>query len=223
MATYTEWLARAVAPGFYQKKWGLKYMQTAGFALDLMSNAARAAAKIRYPSTCPDDALGYVGEARNIPRYRRESAASYREVVANAWEVWEKAGTKRAISDAVVRLGYTAPLILGWHEASLLAPGPPAPYENWWTAFWVVITPNPYGTRSWGDAGLTWGGTVSSPIGNPDAVATWGSTANALDVAEIRSAVRKWKPSHEICAHIILRANTGVDVFDPANVYWGAR
>lgn len=225
MATFQDWLVNAVAPGFLRRKWGKLFMTTIGYTLDLLFDDAKSAVKARFPGICPDDALGFVGGMRNTERYRAEDTDGYRAAVVDAWNQWYYAGTSGDLTVGLVnklyRLGYTA-TIIGWPAAHLLTPGPPTPYEDWWSAFWVVIYPSPFVRRKWGDPGLKWGQIAASPVGNPDAVITWGSTANSLDVLELRRALRKWRPAHEISAHVIFKPSSDADVFDPGNIFIGA-
>jgi len=232
MTSFQDWISQQLAPGFYRKKWGKLYWQTIGHFYDLLLDSTKYAVKARFPSMCPDDALGYVGEGRNMDAYRAESIASYRAAVVDARRQWWTAGTKgdanTGLINKIKRLGYGNVEIVPWYVATTLTPGPSntpqtAPYANWWSAFWIVIDPNPFTRRHWGDPGLKWGGLVPSPVGNPPGMITWGSSANSHDVAELRRAIHKWKPAHEICPHVIFRANESVPVFDTANVYIGTR
>jgi hypothetical protein len=237
MTTFREWISEKVAPGFWRRKWGKLFMGTLGHTFDLIYAGTKYAVKARFPSMCPDDALGYVGEGRNMDTYRAESVASYRAAVIDAWRQWETAGTvgdeNTGLINKLYRLGYSPAngftvSIVPWYQAKDLTPGPAdhpqaAAYANWWSAFWIVISPNPFTKRHWGDAGLTWGKEVPSVMGNPDGKVTWGSSANSYDVLELRRAIHKWKAAHEICPHVIFRDNESVPVFDLANVFIGTR
>jgi hypothetical protein len=230
---YREWISTKVAPGFWRRKWGRLLMETVGDALDLALNAAKWAVKVRFPSTAPEDALGYVGDGRNFDRYRVETdTEAFRTALMDSRRQWETAGTKGDNDTGLInkfrRLGYLNVQIYGWREAQAFVPGitnttQTASYANWWSAFFVAIHPNPFTKRKWGDPGLKWGMRVPSPVGNPDDVITWGSSANSSDVKELRRVLRKWKPAHEICPYVIFRANGSTDVFSTSNVYIGTR
>lgn len=242
MDDFQTWLSDIVVPGFYRKKWGRRFWQTIGRTFDLVILATKYAVKARFPSQCPDDALDYCADARNFDRYRVETSNdAFRAALQDVRRQWTTAGTKgdpdTGLINKFYRLGYnpSAPSpgpftvnIYGWYEANAFVPGianasQTAPYAGWWSAFFVVIHPNPFAKRHWGDGGLKWGQKVSSPMRNPDDIITWGSSANHSDVAELRRAIHKWKAAHEICSHVIFRASSGTDVFDAANVYIGTR
>lgn len=243
--TYQTWVSEALAPGFFRRKWGKRYMRTLGFMFDVVSDSAKYAVKARFPTMAPDDALGYIGDGRNIDKYRAESDASYRDAVVDARAHWEAAGTRSGplgysgtvgLTNEIKRLSpmYTNVFIAPWYQlvgtpsiggashAAIAALPQTAPYADWWSSFYVIISPNPFTKRHWGDAGLKWGQVVPSVIGNPDGVITWGSGANHHDVAELRRCIHKWKSAHEICPYVIFRA-PGADFFDPANSYIGTR
>lgn len=168
-----------------------------GLMFDLMAETVNQSVKARFfgSNTFPADAMRYLGEERMLPRYPVDTDATYKARLQGAWEAWQKAGTDQGVVSQLEAMGLTAyireqNIDWDWDGDS----------DNW-SRFWVIITGHPWQRWLWGDGSLWAGGQ------------TWGSTATAAEVRSIRALVRKWKPGHVVCGHIIV-------VFDEAT--WNA-
>src|SRR5712675_1386603 len=152
-SSYTEWLRDVLLPGFFKKYWGRLYWETIGFTLDILLSGAKQSVKVRFPSICPEDALDYVGDGRNIDRYCEMDTDTFRDRVQRAWDLWFASGSKELLlTEVVERQGHENVRIYAWRE---LAGAVPDEYADWWSAFWVFIGPPTTVTSdgTWDDPG----------------------------------------------------------------------
>ena len=188
--TFQRYAADALSPTVFQGDNGQKLMPgTLGVFFDAAAEGCNQAIKARFfgSDTFPPSALPYLGDGRAMPRYPIDTDASYLARRRDAWNIWKQAGTKIGIDRQFAALGLTASV----KDRS-------TPGWNWdgdtdnWSRFWVVITAHPWTTWTWGSGVLYGDGH------------TWGSTATLEDVRSVRALVRKWKPAHTVCDHIIV-------------------
>lgn len=196
-----------------------------GLPLDILAEAAEQAIKARFPETCPEDALPYLGRDRGIRRGPLEPSANYRLRLLLWIESWRGAGVGRAMLDQIA--GYLTPQtcrIRIWSQIGVVytreADGSFSIERavgswNWdgrtdlWARFWVILysaTGEPWSrSGTWGD-GKRWG----SPANR-----TWGSTATIDQVTTIRSIVSDWKPAAALCVNIMVAFDDAA--FDPTS------
>lgn len=82
-----------------------------GLFKDGFPEAAIAAVKCRWATTCPEDALPAIGFERLLPRSPVESTAQYRDRLQRAWDLWPFAGTRQGVITALNILGFPNVLI----------------------------------------------------------------------------------------------------------------
>lgn len=142
---------------------------------------------IRWPHTCPDDALDRVGVKFNLPRLGPdETNDSYRARLLATWETWIYAGTKKAIVDSLRAWGIPDVEVYRDYEGHFSS-------GEWYSRFWVVLGPD-YGSKGFVP--------LVAPFVTP---CTGGTTATAKQVAEIKKQILQWKPPHGYPVKVILR------------------
>lgn len=192
-----------------------KLLYTCGVAIDAVGAWAQQGVRARWPSEAPSDALGHIGNDRNIERGPSQSDAGYGEQLRQAFDTWRLAGNgatilkqlrayfapgggppMRAVSDRNI-----------WHEidsgTGAVTRTKVTP-DNWvWDAFhgvanrwrrgWVIVDVSSMFTIDrWGDPG-DWGdGGV------------WGSDAPYDTLVSWRNIIKKWKPAHIYVPTVIL-------------------
>lgn len=223
--TYAQWLVD-LAPPRLQRRWGAGFLRVLGTAIDRTVAAAKAAVKARMVALAPADALPYLGRDRGIDRYYPDTDETYRARLLDPWTHWEFAGTPAGLLARLGEMGYLGPpYVRRWRDFGWL----PRPFQAWWSAFQirVPVSGHPYGGPwKYGD-GSKWGEVVPGHMGAPPGVRTFGSSANHYDVAQVRKAVRKYKPTHEIGTHILFeltpvaKYGDGSKWGDPGFVYGG--
>jgi hypothetical protein len=188
--THQRYAAEALSPTVFQGESGQKLLPgTLGVFFDAAAEGCNQAIKARFfdSDTFPPTALPYLGAGRSMPRYALDSDTSYTARLRDAWNIWPQAGTKYGIESQLGALGLTAEVkdrtTAGWNWDG--------DHDNW-SRFWVVITSHPWSPWEWGDGTLFGDGH------------TWGSDATLSEVQSVRALVRKWKPAHVICEHIIV-------------------
>jgi len=73
---------------------------------DAFPEAAIAAVKCRWPTTCPEDALAAIGFERLMSQFPVELVSAFRTRLQQAWSLWPLAGTKVGIITALNLLGF---------------------------------------------------------------------------------------------------------------------
>lgn len=159
-----------------------------GLIAESISELAFLAVKVNnlYAEALPQDALLYIGRERLIERYPTETDFSYRRRLQIAWPSYQWVGTSQSIENQLFYAGFEAyardTTQWDWDGASAD-----------WSRFWVVITGHPFDAWHYDEDGYSW-----------DGPQVWDSTATSADVALLRGIVRKWKPAHMRCSHLIL-------------------
>lgn len=181
---------KTLSPTVFHGPWGTRLMQgVIGLSFDLLAETFNQATKawILLSNTHPHDALRFVGEERQLPRYAgRETDHGYRLRLVAAWETWAQAGSEQELlRQLTLSTGYQFEL----YDAS---------DWNWdgneadWSRFWVVVKgtalqPEVWGGHAWGQTGMRWGADVTFE-----------------EIQLIRTTIRQWKPAHVRCDHIIV-------------------
>lgn len=180
MADYAEFESGHAPPWLAGPK-GVAWWLVWGHFKDALAEGGKQAIKARMPLLGPPDALPALAEERSLERLPPDSETSWRERLAEAWELWALGGTKQGVLGAVQRIGLPAVTL---EEAYEYDPGDPA-----WARFRVsVATPNPWLSDGlWSDPGFY------------DDGGTWDSTASPEEVQRVRRQVRLWKGAHTAC------------------------
>lgn len=191
-----------ISPPWMRARRSLELWNVLGLGLDAFADAARDAVKARFVNLAPIDALGLIGSDRLLERYSVQTDDSWRTWIASAWDLWTFAGTEDIVERALHEAGFPNASV---HDVHNPPPGwattwPPDGDTDNWSRFWVWLAePWPFDWQivEWGDGHL-WGD------GH-----TWGSTATVEEINLIRRTVRKWRPSHVICAGIYVPFSGG--------------
>ncbi len=171
---------------------------------------------------CPADALSRHGADTALERAPLESAASYRTRLAAVWDVWGWAGTHYGYASA---LALTSAKVRGARFVTQHQWSPPDGQTALWSRFWVVVYT---GALAWGRFTLgpwaTWG-ELASPFtflvwgawawGD----GTWGTSATAAQLSELRAALAKWKNARDRVPELVV---TDGELWGLPGRVWGA-
>lgn len=174
------------APPWLLGEWGSKVVNLLGLLADMPAELALEGVKARSLSalTFPVDALRFVGEERNMPRYPIETDRTYRARLRTAWHAWTIAGTAQAIVEQFAAAGWpvTVRENADWNWDGNAAD----------SCFWVLLTQHNFGRWTLGTSHAFDDGVVL------------GSTATVDDVSLMRSIARKWKAAHVRLSHLVI-------------------
>lgn len=195
------------------------FLGAIGTMLDGWAEWGWYAVRARYPEEAPPDALGYIGNDRNLERGPAQTDPGYAAQLRRAFDTWRVAGNAGTVLRqlAAYFTGIATPPLRAvsdgaiWHE---YAYGPPEAVTktvvgtNWdwdgyagtrWWRGWVILdsTDGPWAIDEWSDDEF-WGDG-----------GTWGTTASYEEVISILRIVRKWKPAHVHNVYVIV-------TFDPS-------
>jgi len=198
---------------------GILYAATTN--LDAVAQWLTEGIKARFPDTAPPDALGYIGNDRQIDRGPAEGAPGYAVRLRRAIDTWRNAGGARTILSQLAayftNIG-TPPMRLVsdssvWHvynwvtgitTKTVVSPA------NWiWDGFtgtrwwrgWVIVdtTAGPFTRHLWGSVPL-WGGSGG----------LWGvdEPPGGAKVSDLVRIIKKWKPANVDVHHLVLTFNS---------------
>lgn len=97
-----------IQPTALKGAYGQSWRRAHGLVKDYYSNVAKQGVKLRFPSYASSDALGAIGDERQIDRGQNETDAQYAPRVRTAWDAWYWGGTAGGILKALSAMGYTA-------------------------------------------------------------------------------------------------------------------
>lgn len=146
---------------------------------DLLAEGARQANHARFTVQSHDDALGEIGNTRDVDRYFGESNDAYRARCRSAFPLHETDGTDYAVERALSEFGFTGAVVYEdweWHR-------PPQP---WWSQGWIFF---PAGSHSVTPTTQTYGD--GSTYGDGKLYGVAGITAAAVD--SLRRLVKRRK------------------------------
>jgi hypothetical protein len=227
-----------VCPSWLQGFWGYRFLYSTAIQLDAISEALRQGVLARMPGYGTREALPYIGNDRQILRGFQETDAAYIQRLQQAIPTWKLAGNSYSIIGQLA--GYVSPyaptiryVVTGKDETNTsiadyvtLQAGATSYSRrsganfNWdWDGqlnnyrFWVILyLLNPgglFGPVNWG--GFSYGDG-----------STWGGSATAGLVQDVRAIVSKWKAGGTQCVNIIVApANVTATVFNPTNAPGG--
>lgn len=99
----------------------------------------RDTVKVRYASTAPEDALVWIGEARQLDRGPEEVTADYRLRLARCFEIHEDRTTKDCYRHALEPLGVDPANVAVWNDyEDTFVPATP-PDTQWWSRVIVAV------------------------------------------------------------------------------------
>jgi len=186
-----------ISPAIFKGVNGLNLVQSIfGLPGNLISEAARLATKLPWTKSPeqPPDALDLVGAERLLGAMPLETAVSYQSRLADAWNIWPKAGNPATIEQVLASGGYPLTVI----ERQDWPAHPPVPY---WSIFWLVDytgsikaePPTTYGGGAvYGQDGIFWGATAAPGYPLTEVLAS------------ICLAVNRTRPAHVILGDITI-------------------
>jgi hypothetical protein len=164
--------------------------------------AAKNAIKARFPELAPGDALDPIGETLQIERAFARDDNEYIAMLMRAWASWGEAGTRPGMMDVLTHAGRL--LDVDVKEAWDWNDGNPS-----WFFTVTCAAPTPWNTDpladgQWQDPG-TW---------NDGGV--WAGGIPVVDRARLKALITKRKPTHSVCAAVIVVLRPG-DLFYDIN------
>lgn len=197
---YRTWQAM-LGPPWLQAPRGLAFNRGVGDAKDSVCRWCVSAVLARLVDTADEQALGYLGAERGLPRMPDEFIEAYRTRVKAAWQFWRLGGTRPGMQLALEMLGYTVKII----EHGLPLPeGQAGPDRNWWSEFSIYLSPGKYpgyGTVLWGEPHV-WG----------EAELLWGTMMPERE---------RWRIMETICRMKSAHSRPRAVWYSPRMHYWG--
>jgi len=184
--TYAEYELES-GPPWLQGENGARWATGNGLMKDAIAQSAFEAVRAGRLASAPADDVPMQGENRAIEQFAGETTEEYKSRLRETWTLWSQAGTRPVMEAAISSIGYERFAIresFDWLHGFDQA--------KWWL-FWVIINqPHPFHISFlWGDT-TTWG------------ASTWGIAGAADKLLALKQSIRKWKPAHSLCEHIII-------------------
>lgn len=189
---YRTYRAR-LSPPWLQAERGAAFQDALGSVQDELIEAAKTAALVGHPEHAPADALGLIGDERQVERGPDDSDESYRERLRIAYETWRWAGTRRGLLTALNEsAGLSTVDVITNRDWQ---PAPPDGDTAKWARFHLVIAqPHVFDDDGlWADDSYWF-----------DDDGLWGTTASEADVARIHRLISAWKPGNARCLGIVV-------------------
>ena len=152
------------------------YVSAHGAAVQMTLGLWREGVKCRFASTAPEDALPYIGDARQIERGPEEATADYRLRLRRSFEIHEERTTKDGYRNALEPLGVNPDTVFVWNHYE-------AGVGEWWSNVYIVIdmTDGPWTLDLWDDGAWDDGG-------------VWDlNGVTGEEITFLRRTIRKWK------------------------------
>ena len=151
----------------------------------------RDTVKVRYASTAPEDALVWIGEARQLERGPTEATADYRLRLARCFEIHEDRTTKDAYRHALEPLGVDPADVYVWNHYE-------AGVGIHWSTVWIVVdsTAGPWTASPECDDGLTLDAGLVFDIS--------GLTTNMLTYLRRFIRRHKWTGAYPVAIWVVL-------------------
>lgn len=160
---------------------GEAYVEALTASRDAEDRALKDGVLMRFPETCPDDALYHLGATRELEQAPGESNASFRDRCQRAPEIHYWRGTATGLASVFEPFGLSAEsvLVLSDYETT----GGLSP-DAWWSRVWILLdsTAGPWANDGTWSGGGTW-----------DDGGTWDSTMTLAELQYIRRWIRKFK------------------------------
>lgn len=187
---FRDW-ALEVIPAIIAGPVGQKWQQAMGLLADALAEGARQAARARWISTCPEDALELHGVSMGWTRAPGESAEEFRARLSLNWHLQEWRGTEKGIKDAFAALGFPNVDVWDTFNSPMTRADGLLPERYRW--FWVIVrAPHPFGTDfscRMGDGTLI----GAAPAGSGKLI---GVNGDPRLFETLRSVVASMKPAH---------------------------
>lgn len=154
------------AAGYYGSRLTVGFF---GLLADLVAEGTREANHARFTRYSHDDALGEIGNTRDIQRYYNDTPIQFRSRSARAFELHAEDGTDIAVEKALGEFGFPDAVVYEdweWHR-------PPQP---WWSQGWIYF---PAGSHSVAKTSVTYGDGTTYGTGTLYGVV--GITAGEVD------------------------------------------
>lgn len=188
---FLDWLPSPAAkiPPRILRAWGGVFVHVTALLLDAMTETAKQAIKVRFPSLAPPDGLRAIGEERGEARataYLYEDDFAFAERLRTTWSRRRRAGTRAGLVRVFEAFGFPSFEVydLGEWFSSLA-----------WHA-WVYV---PRASHPWGPGPVVGDGTQ---VGDGSTV---GSSLRVSQVRNLREVTASWCPPH---ARTYLRLQT---------------
>jgi hypothetical protein len=188
----------ATSPAWQQQgPTGPAWNESLGLMKDAYGAGSRLAVKCRFPQFAPSDALDGIGATLQIERLYAQNDAAYVGQMMRAWVSWQQAGTVPGMIARMQDFGLANVAV--W-EAWYWSDGNPGYYFTITCSLPMPWNSYPLADGTWGDG---------------DATKKWsdgGVWASGIPVAwrqQLKATITKWKPTHTVCAAVIVNLNTG--------------
>ncbi len=216
----------AVSPPWLTRTVGGGILYAFGLAMDGLAQWATEGIQAAFPGVGTPDALGHIGNDRQIDRGPNESDDDYAARLSASFDTWRGAGNAFTILPELAAFFSpstpTRVLLVSnnsvWHSLVSGVVTKTVGSANWlwdlipgrWWRGWVVIDSvgGPWAPRVWGHAGDFWGDGQ-----------LWGLTATFDEVTRVQRIVQKWKPANVFVYGIVINFNASH--FDPAHAAGG--
>jgi len=155
MASFREYF-RTKIPGvwFEEDTWLEKITQIILMPLDIMTQVLNYIPRLRdiRNEEAPLDGMILEGKQRALPKYNIESKESYGLRVLNAWNDWERSGSRLGLFNVLIEVGYTP-------DTTTYEYGVQENITNLDNAYWAdADTPSEHRNIVWDK--FSWGGIV---------------------------------------------------------------
>lgn len=190
-----------VAPPWLLQPAGAAWLKGLGLSLDDCVIRAKDAVKASFPLLAPVDALPIIGQEVNMPRGAAESVADYRARLADAWNLWQYAGTAYGMLIILAAAGFPHVVLQTQTGMSITLSGSYDP-ANKDPINDLVITTLPPPVHLGGEPEL-WTQFTANIV--PPFPARWGGVIPAYGSDEQKSflaLVLTWKSAHSMCVAI---------------------
>lgn len=199
--------------------WGRRWAGAFGSRKDALLERARGAAYLGAVADpegrgrqAPDDALGRLGDDAQIERSPLDTAATYRARLAEAFDVWGRAGTPYGYAQA---LALTSAKVRGARFVAQYEWAAPDGLTALWSRFWVVVWAGELAVGRFTIGPWATIGGKASPfelltigdftIGDGSTI---GSSMTVAQLGEIRRALAKWKNARDRVPAMLLATGT---------------
>jgi hypothetical protein len=235
-------MSDAISPTWLNGPVGQRYRYSMAVLYDALSDAAGYANLVRFPNTCPFDALPLLSADRQIDQGFSEANTSFQGRLIQWLDLWRAAGSPMGVLIAILGLFLPTSIRIrtvdnssNWNTylagatpfpAGAAVPTPPtyvkgAANWNWdgnigngspWWRTWIILYVSPLGWT----IGPHWGdGGHWGDVGR-----LWGISGPLPgQLQTLRSVIKKWKPAHSWIVNVILTTNNAR--FDPTHAAGG--
>ncbi len=200
---FLDWLPSPAAkiPPRILRAWGGVFVHVTALLLDAMTETAKQAIKVRFPSLAPPDGLRAIGEERGEARataYLYEDDFAFAERLRKTWSRRRRAGTRAGLVRVFEAFGFPSFQVYDLGEW--------LPSYTWHT--WVYL---PKGSHPWGPGPVVDDG---SKVGEGKTV---GSSLRSSEVRNLREVTASWCSPH-VSTYLHLQTVDGPVVGDGSDV-----